>query len=242
MNTPLDQIIVALDNKNKEEVLEFLSLPENKLSRIKMGLELFCGEGPSFVHQVYDLHQKNIFLDLKLHDIPNTVAKSIRALKDLPIEFLTIHLSGGRAMLEAAKEAQEKYLPKTKLLGVSYLTSLKEEDFKELYGHAPEAIFKAFERLFQLAIETSTDGIVCSAHELELINRLKKEHKSSLLTVCPGIRFQDEIDQGQTQDQARVLSPEKAFQKGASFLVMGRSITEAKNLSARIEQLSRINL
>ena len=236
----LEKVIVALDNMGKDQVIRFLDQKENTLPFVKLGLEMFCLEGPQFVREINERFNKKIFLDLKLHDIPNTVAKSIRSLEGLPIEFLTIHLSGGREMILKALEAQKQYLPNTKLLGVSYLTSLDETDFNDLHGLSKEEIPMAFNRLFQLALETKIQGIVCSSHEVSLVKELENNSEHQLIKVCPGIRFEDEIKAGAIQDQKRVLSPKDAFQNGATYLVMGRSLNSTDKLAQRIQQLAEI--
>lgn len=241
-HNPIEKVIVALDNMDRDSVHNFLRKPNMLLSRIKMGLELFCKYGPNFVKDVSEKFDKKVFLDLKLHDIPNTVRKSIQSLEGLNVEFLTIHLSGGKEMIEAAISQAKISLPNTKLLGVSYLTSLSSNNFEQNWGFRQDQIETAFEKLFDLACETQIHGIVCSPSELDIAIRSEEKYGHKLIKVCPGIRFQDEIDQGNTQDQVRVLSPEKAFHSGANFLVMGRSLTQSKDLSERYEQLKGLKI
>lgn len=227
------RVMVALDNMNKEQCFTFLQQLPAELPIVKIGLELFNRYGVDFVREVHEKYQKDIFLDLKLHDIPNTVAKAMRSLEGLPIKFLTVHLTGGRAMLEACQQVRQEVMPQVNILGVSYLTSLGANDFHEIYGLNEQDIQQRFQALFHLAQDTGTQGVVCSASELELF-----ASDSHLIKVCPGIRFEDEIQSGATDDQKRVLSPQKAFTAGASYLVMGRSLTQAKDLSARIGELN----
>ncbi len=241
-SSALSKVIVALDNMPKANVFHFLDKAGAELELVKIGLELFCSEGPQFVKEVVNRHQKKIFLDLKLHDIPNTVAQAINALKGLPIEFLTLHLSGGKGMLEEAILMAKEALPQTKLLGVSYLTSLDKQDFHNIQGIKEEEIPKAFERLFDLALETKVHGVVCSAHELKLVQNSEQKKSLKLIKICPGIRFQDEIDTCETGDQKRVMTPENAFREGAHFIVMGRSITQTDNLETRLQQLKKLKI
>jgi len=229
-----ERVFVALDNMTKEEIFSFLSVCYPGITHIKIGLEVFNKFGPSIVEEIYKLYPIDIFLDLKLHDIPNTVKKAIASLEGLPIKFLTVHLSGGREMLKQAMIAKDKYLPGCKLLGVSILTSLDEADLKEIWSVTD--MNQAFINLFKLASDCKIDGVVCSAKELELV----KSFENSLITVCPGIRFSDEIALGNTGDQKRVLSPKEAFQNGASYLVMGRSLTKALDLKERIQNLQNL--
>ena len=241
----MKNIIVALDNMNEQEIFTFLdkwkAIDSNNLPCLKIGLELFCLLGPSIVERIHHKYDCSIFLDLKLHDIPQTVRKSIRSLKGLPIKFLTVHLSGGTSMLEMAIEEAKEVLPTTNLLGVSYLTSLNENDFQKNWGlNTRQEIEGAFERLFRLALESKIHGIVCSALDLSILKPIEQDYKHSLIKVTPGIRFSDEIASGKIQDQARVLSPEMAFRNGSDFLVIGRSLTQSAALDKRIEELAEL--
>ena len=238
----LEKIILAIDNqenRSREEILSFLEALPNDLLRIKIGLELFCRFGPSFVEEAFLRSQKKIFLDLKLHDIPNTVAKSLQSLKGLPLEFITIHLSGGRPMLEKALQLSQENLPGVKLLGVSYLTSLGERDFRELWGFERERAEEAQTHLFRLAFEVGIHGLVLSPLELKRAGHLEKKHAVSMIKVCPGIRFQAATPIN-ADDQKRVLTPEEALQGGADFLVMGRSLMEGQSFLHRLEKLRQI--
>jgi len=228
----LDKTIVALDQMSLVEIDQFLSRPENSISFVKIGLELYMKFGQDIIHKINRDYKKKIFLDLKLHDIPITVERAIHSLKNLPIDFLTIHLSGGEEMLKhAIKEAKES-LPNCKILGVSFLTSLEKKDFEEIF--AITNLEDAFIRLFKLANHTQLDGVICSPHEIQLLKRLFPE----LLAITPGIRFSDEIGLKALDDQKRVSSPQEAIELGADFLVIGRSLTKARDLSARIKELS----
>lgn len=229
----MKKVIVALDNMDQEQVISFLSQADGRLSFVKIGLENYLRYGQDFVKKIANDYQLKVFLDLKLHDIPNTIAKAISALEGLPIEFLTLHLTGGREMLISAVEAKCKYLPDCQLLGVSYLTSLDEHDFKEIWNTDRADINEQFNRLFHLAHDTGIDGVVSSPTEVDLLKGVSKD----LVSVTPGIRFSDEIKSRQLGDQKRVLDPVAAFEKGADFLVMGRSLTQATNLQERLKFL-----
>lgn len=228
----LDKIIVALDQMSLDEIDTFLSRPENKLTRVKIGLELFVKYGPDLVHKIHREYKKSIFLDLKLHDIPVTVERAIHSLKNLPIDFLTIHISGGEAMLKAAVAEARVSLPGCKILGVSFLTSLEASDLSALYGIGD--MNQAFLRLFKTANESGIDGVICSPLEIELV----KKNYPRLLAVTPGIRFESEIESQKTQDQKRVATPKQAFHSGADYIVMGRSLTKSSQLAERIAELS----
>ncbi|PIP96505.1 MAG: orotidine-5'-phosphate decarboxylase [Bdellovibrio sp. CG12_big_fil_rev_8_21_14_0_65_39_13] len=225
-----NNVIVALDNMTKEQALAFSSLKENTIPTVKIGLELFNHYGPEVIKEIYALSKKEIFLDLKLHDIPNTVEKAILGLDGLPIKFLTVHLSGGHEMLVRAKAALEKINPQATLLGVSILTSLGAEDINEMSG---QDFNSAFQRLLNLAKRAGVSGLVSSAQELPFIADWEAAQNYKFTKVCPGIRFSDES----SDDQKRVLTPQEAFKAGANYLVMGRSLTRAKNLAERISNL-----
>jgi orotidine-5'-phosphate decarboxylase len=228
----LNQTIVALDQMTFEEIENFLSLPENTLETVKIGLELFVKYGPELVIKIHNEYKKKIFLDLKLHDIPITVSRAIYSLKDLPIDFLTVHLSGGEEMLKAALLEARKSIPNCKIMGVSFLTSLEAKDLDSLFGITnPE---DAFLRLFQIANKTKIDGVICSPQEIVL---LKKDFPN-LLAITPGIRFIDEIKAEITQDQKRVSTPQDAINLGADYIVIGRSLTKSKNLRQRLLELT----
>lgn len=233
MKSGLDRIIVALDQMSLEEIDVFLKQKDNTIPFVKIGLELFVKHGPDLVHRIHNEYKKKIFLDLKLHDIPVTVAKAISSLKGLPIDFLTVHLSGGEAMLKAAVAEARVSIPDCKLLGVSFLTSLEASDLEELFGI--EDSDKAFLRLFKVASNSGIDGVVSSPLEVSLL----KKHFPNLLSVTPGIRFRDEIDSKVVQDQKRVMDPAEAFDEGSDYLVMGRSLTKTDRFSERIESLKK---
>jgi orotidine-5'-phosphate decarboxylase len=230
----LEKVIVALDQMNLDEIDSFLSRPENNLVTVKVGLELFIKYGPDLVHKIHRDHKKKIFLDLKLHDIPVTVERAIHSLKNLPIDFLTIHLSGGEAMIRAALTEARTSIPQCKILGVSFLTSLSENDLENLFGITETEA--AFLRLFKIASLAGIDGVVCSPHEIALV----KKHYPQLLVITPGIRFSDEIESQIVQDQKRVATPKTAISLGADYLVMGRSLTKSLVLKERITELAKI--
>ncbi|HAZ12450.1 MAG: orotidine 5'-phosphate decarboxylase [Bdellovibrionales bacterium GWA2_49_15] len=230
----LDRTFVALDNMSLKDVRIFLkSNPE--IVNIKIGLELFLAHGPQIVHILRSEFQplQKIFLDLKLHDIPQTVRKSIQALSGLPVDFLTVHLSGGREMLLAALQAQQASLQNTKLLGVSFLTSLDQHNFQELWGIKANDIAPAFQRLFSLALDVAVHGLILSPLELA---QLKGKN---ILKITPGIRFAED---GKTHDQKRIATFEEAFNAGADYIVIGRSLTECTDIKKRLRDLASFPL
>lgn len=219
-----NHIAVALDQMTTTEALEFVRETKNELGFYKVGLELFYLGGKEFIHELSKENIK-IFLDLKLHDIPTTVSKSIQSLKDLKVDYLTLHLTGGKQMLKAARLAQEEYMPTTKLLGVSYLTSHDQEELQSIFD-IKNSLEKesSFCKLFDMATEENIYGVVHSGEELPLA------FNYSFTSVCPGIRFLDEIETSQTQDQKRVFDPKSAFnfktKEKNIILVIGRSLTK----------------
>lgn len=216
-----EKIIVALDVSKKDKALRLIK--ELDLTQtFKIGLELFTAEGPMLLEEIRTLGKK-IFLDLKLHDIPNTVAQATRAATRYGIQMTTIHASGGREMMQkaveaAAEEASKLGIEKPLLLAVTVLTSLKDEDLREI--GMGEDLSSQVLRLALLAKTAGMDGLICSAHEIELIRR---ELGEGFLLVAPGIR----PSWAASYDQKRIISPAAAIQKGADYLVIGRPITAA---------------
>ena len=213
------RLIIALDFKNIDEMSHFISNLNPQKCIVKVGLQLFISEGP----KVLDFLSQNgfeIFLDLKLHDIPNTVRKSVEEISQYNVKLTTIHLQGGRDMIQAANQVKGD----TKILGVSLLTSLDDSDTRELYNNDFE---KQFNNLINLATETKVDGIVCSSQELELIT------DPSLIKVVPGIRNQESSD-----DQKRVMTSSEAYSNGADYIVVGRPITQAKYIEEAVKDYS----
>ena len=214
------KIIVAIDTYDYEDAIALLDQLNPELCRVKVGSVVFNTLGKDFLRLV-DQRGFKIFLDLKLHDIPNTVHETILGFADCNIELLTIHLSGGKKMINAALSAAE--IIKTKVIGVSVLTSLNDEDTSALFHSTTR---EQVGRLFKLANETGTDGIVCSPLELDLaVNILSPE----MLKITPGIRDISVID-----DQSRTMTANEAINLGASYLVIGRPISKASNISAAL--------
>ncbi len=215
------KIIIALDVRNESQAVEAVSRLDSAVL-FKIGLELYTAEGPSVVRKVQAMG-KDIFLDLKFHDIPNTVAGAVRSVCGHSAAMTTIHTSGGGRMMAAAAEEARKYQettgkPKPILLGVTVLTSLKEEDLAEV-GLSVKVQDQVV-RLASLAMKSGLDGIVCSPQEIE---PLRRELGKDLLIVTPGIR----PVWAAAQDQKRIMTPAEAIEKGADYLVIGRPITAA---------------
>jgi orotidine-5'-phosphate decarboxylase len=216
-----DRIIIALDVPAKEEAIALVSRLKDART-FKVGLELFTAEGPALFRKLKAL-RKDIFLDLKLHDIPNTVAGAVRSAFKHGVQMMTIHTSGGREMMAKAAEvarrtAEETGRPKPVLLGVTVLTSLKGADLEEV--GQPSDVAGQVLRLAGLAKAAGLDGVVCSPQEIEV---LRREYGRELTIVTPGIR----PVWAAAQDQKRIMTPAEAVAKGADYLVIGRPITGA---------------
>ena len=214
-------IIVAVDESNIDSFKRVIDSLDNNLCMVKIGSVSFNALG----HQVI-LYAANkgfdIFLDLKLHDIPNTVKKSIKGLVSLPIKMLTIHISGGKQMMQAAMQAVER--SNIKVFGVTALTSLSDVDTNQIYKR--DAVDQV-ETMLDLAEESGIDRVVCSPHELHLLAA-----RDSLLSITPGIRLRDSDD-----DQSRVMTPKEAIDLGANYIVVGRPITEAQDIKDALQEI-----
>tara|TARA_B000000565_G_C23670531_1_gene334020 strand:- start:89 stop:751 length:663 start_codon:yes stop_codon:yes gene_type:complete len=214
-------IIVAIDEITFKKASEVINHLDPKKCMVKIGSIAFNSIG----HKIVDYASKkgfDVFLDLKLHDIPNTVAKSVKTLSSLPIKMLTIHTSGGQNMMMAAMEAVNG--ADIKIIGVTALTSLNDADTIDIFQrNASEQVNK----MLDLAELSAINGVVCSPHELELVR-----NRNSLLSITPGIRLNDLND-----DQKRVMTPKEAIDLGADYLVIGRPITASKNIIKSLNEI-----
>ena len=215
------RIIVAIDTYDLQEANVILDQLDPDLCKIKIGSVVFNSLGKSFLKAVSSRGFK-IFLDLKLHDIPNTVHETILGFHDCSIDMLTVHLSGGEDMLKKAMLAGKSI--NTKVIGVSILTSLKESDTLMLFNNNLDT---QIANLFKIAVKTSLDGVVCSPLELEMANTILDTNS---IKITPGIR-----DIKVADDQARTLSAKEAIDKGATFIVIGRPITQAEDVSTALK-------
>ena len=226
------KIIVAIDTIDTNEALKITKLIPD-VGAFKLGLEYFCANGPKGISKISETGVK-IFLDLKFHDIPNTVAGAIRASLNLEPYMMTVHLSGGYNMLDRTMEEVKEYCSKKSLkrpliLGVSVLTSIDNNDFSSLgiKGKVEDQVV----RLAKLAENTGLDGLVCSAKELKIV---KREVGKNLILVTPGIRPAG----GEVNDQKRILTPAQAIKDGANFLVIGRPITSVDDPQEALNNIS----
>jgi orotidine-5'-phosphate decarboxylase len=221
------RIIVALDVPDADGALKLAARLDPKLCRVKIGKELFVAAGPSVVHRVQE-RGFEVFLDLKFHDIPNTVAGACRSAARLGVWMMNVHASGGEAMLRAAREAIEGVARPPLLIGVTILTSLSDDDLARV-GYTGSLI-ENVERLARLARASGLDGVVCSAQEAPIIRRGTGE---DFVLVTPGIRLGTDAK----DDQVRVVTPPEAVRLGAHYLVIGRSITESPDPAATLEAI-----
>ena len=227
MNDP--RVIVALDFAGADAALAFAAKLNPRACRLKIGKELFTAAGPRLVETLMQ-RGFDIFLDLKFHDIPNTVAGACRAAAQLGVWMLNVHALGGRAMLEAARDAIAASRQRPILIAVTLLTSLAARDLAEV-GIAGEPAAAAL-KLAQLAQACGLDGVVCSAQEAAL---LKRECGGKFLLVTPGIR----PGMVKADDQQRVMTPAAAIAAGADYLVVGRAVTQAPDPLAALAAINR---
>jgi orotidine-5'-phosphate decarboxylase len=213
-------LILALDVPTREEAAPILRQLRGELRWVKIGLQMFTAYGPDYVKAVAD-EGFNIFLDLKLHDIPNTVAKAVESLAPLPIGMLTLHTSGGREMMSYARKAQLASKPDLLLLGVTVLTSMDATGLSELGVSVSPA--QQVSRLGQLASEAGLTGLVCSPLE---VGMLRQQLPAGIQLVTPGIRPAGEAG---GDDQKRIMTPADAARAGSSYIVVGRPILKAKD-------------
>lgn len=216
MTGPIKRLIAAIDTADAARAEQLIEAVTPHCGLVKLGLEFFLKNGPAGIKAARGAH---VFLDLKLHDIPNTVAGAVRALLPLGVDMLTVHAGGGAAMVAAAVEAAAQAGEnRPKILAVTVLTSLDAAALHSI-GVAGGATQQAL-RLGRLALDAGADGLVCSAHE---IAPLRDAFGALPVLVVPGIRPAG----SQTDDQARVMTPEAAIAAGASYIVVGRPITGA---------------
>ncbi len=214
-------IIVAIDEISFIKASEILNNLDPRKCMVKIGSVSFNSIGQEIIYYAAE-KGFDIFLDLKLHDIPNTVRKSIEGLKSLPIKMLTIHISGGKDMMKAAIDAVTG--TDIKIFGVTALTSLSNADTNEIFQRTT---LEQVNAMLDLAESAGIDGVVCSPHELELISK-----RESLLSITPGIRLKNSND-----DQKRVMTPKEAIDLGADYLVIGRPITQSDDMLGTLEDI-----
>lgn len=223
-------IVVALDFEQKSAALDLVSQLDPALCRLKVGKEMFTHFGPSFITELQQ-RKFEIFLDLKFHDIPNTVAKAVQAAADLGVWMVNVHASGGSRMMHAAREALLTFgSDKPLLIAVTVLTSMEQADLTELGIQLSPA--EQVLKLAGLTAKAGLDGVVCSAQEAAL---LKQQFGQHFCLVTPGIRpaFAN------ADDQKRVMTPSEALAVGVDYLVIGRPITKAADPLAALQAIAK---
>lgn len=223
-------IIVALDYENANEALAFVDRIDPRDCHLKVGKEMFTFNGPQFVKSLHD-RGFDVFLDLKFHDIPNTVARAVAAAAEMGVWMVNVHASGGARMMEAARQSLEPYGKEAPLLtAVTVLTSMDESDLIGVGINLSPAAHA--ERLALLTKQCGLDGVVCSAHEAQ---RLKQICGADFKLVTPGIRPMGS-DVG---DQRRIMTPQDAVKAGVDYMVIGRPITRSENPTTTLQQINQ---
>ena len=220
-----NKIIVALDFNSSSQAVEFVDTLDPKLCRLKIGKELFTAAGPNLVETMIK-KEFDVFLDLKFHDIPNTVASAVQVAADLGVWMLNVHISGGSTMMKSAKDAILSHGGcKPILIGVTVLTSISSTELSEI--GIKNDLKDQVVQLAKLAYQSGLDGVVCSAEEAKL---LRNSMPADFILVTPGIRR----EQDAAGDQKRVITPSQAIRNGSDYLVVGRPITQAASPSAAL--------
>ncbi|MDI1303084.1 MAG: orotidine-5'-phosphate decarboxylase [bacterium] len=227
--SPASPVIVALDYPRAAGALALAEKISPSECRLKIGKELFTAEGPAIVRAIQD-RGFELFLDLKFHDIPNTVAAAVATAADLGVWMVNVHASGGRRMMTAAAEKLQQGGYSTKLVAVTVLTSMEQSDLAEI-GLDIDPLIQV-QRLARLAADSGLDGVVCSAQEASI---LRETMGSDFLLVTPGIR-PAHSDAG---DQRRIMTPEQAKAAGVSYLVIGRPVTQAADPAAALRAINQ---
>ncbi|PID61557.1 MAG: orotidine-5'-phosphate decarboxylase [Gammaproteobacteria bacterium] len=228
------RIITALDLASEEEAHRLIEKLDPALTRLKVGKQLFTSAGPAIVRYCQDAGF-DVFLDLKFHDIPTTVAKALEAAAAMGVWMVNVHASGGPNMLAAARRAVDAAEWQTQLIGVTALTSLDASQLAAIGLHEePEDTVR---RLTTLCVDAGLDGVVCSPHEVPLIRELAPR---GFLCVTPGVRIEDGVvtsHGGGADDQRRIMGPAAAIAAGADHLVIGRPITQAQDPLAALRAI-----
>ncbi len=213
------KVIVALDYPTQDQALQLVDQLDPQLCRLKVGKEMFTHLGPAFVESL-QAKKFQVFLDLKYHDIPNTVASACKAAADLGVWMVNVHASGGRRMMEAAAEALANYTEKPLLIAVTVLTSMSQEDLNELGIQLTPA--EQAMKLARLTQSSGLDGVVCSAQEASM---MREALGGDFKLISPGIRPAG----SNSDDQRRIMTPQDALKAGSHYLVIGRPITQSDN-------------
>lgn len=223
----MDRIIVALDVGTTKKAFDLVDRIGDSISFYKIGAPLFTRGGADVIRQLKK-RGKRVFLDLKFHDIPNTVARSVEAAAELDVDLLTVHATGGSAMIRAARDGAGENGPK--VLAVTILTSFSVDDAEQVWGKQLNSLREEVTRMATLAVESGADGVVASPLEAEA---LKRRHGAGFLVVTPGIRPPGSA----VGDQVRTATAGEAVRAGADYIVVGRPVIEADDPQAVVKQM-----
>lgn len=223
----MDRIIVALDVPTKSDALQLVDRLDDSISFYKVGGPLFTRVGPDIVRELRE-RGKRVFLDLKYHDIPNTVARAVEAARELDVELLTVHASGGSTMIRAARDAAGENGPR--ILAVTVLTSFGVDDAEQVWGKQLNSLREEVTRMAALAAEAGADGVIASPLEAET---LKRRHGAEFLVVTPGIRPAGSA----SGDQVRTATAGDAVRAGADYIVVGRPVVQAADPKSVVAQM-----
>jgi len=223
----VNRIILALDTTNLAEAIDITQRIKNKIFTIKLGLEFFYAHGKEGIKKFNEIGITNLMLDLKLKDIPETIYKAIKALDNIRFGFLTIHGQGGKSMINKAKKAADEIKSRPKIMMVTILTALNDEDLKVIGSN--NSVNEQVEKLAKLAKETDV-GVVCSGHEAKTVRKIIG---SDLLIFTPGIR----MNKDNKDDQQRVCTPMESIKNGSDKIIMGRSLIKG-NIEENLNQVA----
>ena len=221
-----NRVIVALDNNNLEKTLKLVNILKEDVYAFKIGYQFFFNFGLDGYKKIYSKCPR-IFLDLKLHDIPNTVNNGLKALSKIKPLFTTIHISGGDEMMKSSKLKNKV----TKILGVSILTSMDSKQTKKYFNN--KNIVSLVKKFTKAAKKNKLDGVVCSPREIKYV---RKEIGKKFIIITPGIRLDNKIER---DDQKRIANPKEAVDLGANFLVIGRPITKSKDPLRVLKEINK---
>ena len=223
----MNKIILALDTADLNEALSITKKIKNKIFTVKLGLEFFNAHGKEGIKKFNEIGATNLMLDLKLKDIPETVYKAIKALDGIKFGFLTIHGQGGKKLIDAAKKAASEIKTQPKIMMVTILTSLNDDDLKDI--GSDNTVIQQVEKLVKIAKEKEI-GVVCSGHEAKIVRKIIGPN---LLIFTPGIRMKE----NNINDQKRVCTPAESIKNGADKIIMGRSLITG-NIEENIDKVS----
>ena len=223
----MNKIILALDTTSLNEAINITKIVKDKIFTVKLGLEFFNAHGKTGIKKFNQIGITNLMLDLKLKDIPETVYKAIKALNDVDFGFITIHGQGGKLMIERAKAAADEIKSKPKIMMVTVLTALNDNDLKDMGNNS--SVKQQVKSLAKIANEARV-GVICSGHEAKIVREILD---NQLLIFTPGIRMKSDLK----DDQKRICTPKESIENGANKIIMGRSLIKG-NIEENLDKVS----